>query len=165
MASSAVRDFTPNKNSKSSATIGARPPGHVIGLILIASPFAKTGVEFTGGFKQTAPQRAHLLPSPAFRPDPITGFLILTTDPRELFYNDMPPVEAGFWSSRLVAQAARPMCGGGEYVYAGWKDTRIWYVSTVNDRAFPVGSQRFFVDEARAAGGRVVVREVSLVFL
>lgn len=53
------------------------------------------------------------------------------------------------------------MCEGGEYVYAGWKDCRVWYVCTVNDRAFPVGSQRFFVDEARAGGGRVVVREIS----
>lgn len=127
----------------------------MIGLILIATGFAATGISFldlVGG-----------QPPPTWVLDP-SGFAKLVVDTRELFYHDLSEEEGKYWVSELVPQSSRALTHGGEYIYSGWKDVPNWYLSTTEDRAFGEQAkeiQEYSVGLAKADGGDVTVREVE----
>ncbi|CAI4219689.1 unnamed protein product [Parascedosporium putredinis] len=109
-------------------------PGHVIGIVLIASGFTLTGVAFMDPFF------GH--PPPAWRVNAATGFAELAQPARELFYHDVEPrEEADFWVSQLRAHSLKSLFEGGEHAYAGWLD-------------------RMQIGMARVLGGDVVHREM-----
>lgn len=127
--------------------------GNVIGLILIASGFALTGLAFMDPFF------GH--PPPSWRVNNDTGYAELVTPPRELFYHDLPAEEAEYWVSQLTTQSLKALFEGGEYTYAGWRDVPTWYIGTVEDRGLPVLAQRMQVGMAREMGGSVEHRELQ----
>ncbi|KAK1143341.1 hypothetical protein N8T08_006868 [Aspergillus melleus] len=127
--------------------------GNVIGLILIASGFTLTGVAFMDPFLGRPP--------PSWRINPSTGYAELVTPPEELFYHDLPPSSAAYWTSQLTTQSLKALFEGREYTYAGWRDVPTWYIGTVEDRGLPVLAQRMQVGMAREMGGRVQHRELQ----
>jgi pimeloyl-ACP methyl ester carboxylesterase len=127
--------------------------GRVLGVALIASGFPVTGVGFleaTGG-----------VPPPFIDLDREAGYANLAADPRELFYHDLPTVEAERWIQQLTKQSLKSLAEGGEHAYSGWKDVPTWYLAAIEDRALPVEAQRMFVQMAQAQGGDVTLREVQ----
>ncbi|PLB55672.1 alpha/beta-hydrolase [Aspergillus steynii IBT 23096] len=129
-----------------------RDTGSVIGLILIASGFTFTGLTFMDPFLDHPP--------PAWRANRSTGFAELITPPRELFYHDLSPTEAAYWTAQLTPQSLKALFEGREHTYAGWQDVPVWYVGTTEDRGLPVLAQRVGVGMARGMGARVEHREV-----
>lgn len=127
--------------------------GRVLGIALIASGFAMTGVGFleaTGG-----------VPPPFISLDHDAGYANLNADPKDLFYHDLPKPEADHWIQQLTKQSLKSLSEGGEHAYSGWKDVPTWYLAAVEDKALPVELQRMFVQMAQAQGGDVTLREVQ----
>jgi len=146
VGSSAIKGLTkPKQATPSSAN------GHVLGLILIASGFVLSGVSFLGGFGGKPPTIWNL--------DRESGFVVIATDPGQLFYHDLPQEEREYWVSKLGQQSIKSL-EEGEHSYAGWMDVPVWYLGTTEDQALPLQAQRMFVQMARDAGGDVTVREV-----
>jgi pimeloyl-ACP methyl ester carboxylesterase len=148
---SAIKGLTRNKQDVAPPAEDAS--GHVIGLILLASGFMPTGLSFMDG--------AGGKPPPTWTVDEESGFATIVVDPRELFYHDLPVEEGNYWVGQLTKQAIKPMFEGGEHGYAGWMDIPNWYLSTTEDKAFPVQAQRMVVQMAKDAGADVTVREVA----
>jgi pimeloyl-ACP methyl ester carboxylesterase len=126
--------------------------GHVVGLVLIASGFTLTGLSFMDPLFGNPP--------PSWRVNNETGFAEIVVSPRELFYHDLPVDEANYWISQLTPQSLKALFEGGEFAYAGWLDTPVWYVGTTEDRGLPVFMQRMQVGMAREMGGIVEHREM-----
>ncbi|CAG8972132.1 hypothetical protein HYALB_00008137 [Hymenoscyphus albidus] len=126
--------------------------GHVIGLALIATGFAATGMSFLDPMGGTPP--------PFFTLDP-SGFAVLAVDPREFFYHDLSDEEAKYRVGKLGKQAFAALKDGGEHVYSGWKDVPCWFLATVEDRGLPIEMQRMLVGMARSEGADIVLREVQ----
>ena len=148
VANSTVKGLT-----RPSPTTTTEPHGRILGLALIASGFTQTGVGFleaTGG-----------VPPPFFTLNTTTGFADLTTDATELFYHDLPVLEAQHWESQLTNLSLKALAEGGEHAYAGWKDLPVWFLIPTEDRALPADVQRGFVKSAREQGGDVTVREME----
>jgi len=152
VASSVIKGLSKPKDGNPSDDKSA---GYVIGLILIATGFAATGISFldlVGG-----------KPPPTWILDP-SGFAEVVVDARELFYHDLPEEEGKYWVSELVPQSSKALTHGGEYIYSGWEDVPIWYLVTLEDRAFGEKAgeiQNYAVGLARDGGGDVTVREVG----
>ncbi|SPO03242.1 uncharacterized protein DNG_05924 [Cephalotrichum gorgonifer] len=160
VANSAIKDFSPN--SVPTLTSADPPdnnqsqpptPGHVIGLILIASGFTLTGMSFMDPFFGRPP--------PSWRVNSETGFADLVASPREMFYHDVPEEEAEYWVSQLTTHSLKSLFEGGEFAYAGWMNVPAWYIGTVEDRGLPVAVQRMGVGIARGMGANVVHREMQ----
>ncbi|TVY37299.1 hypothetical protein LSUB1_G003760 [Lachnellula subtilissima] len=151
VGSSAVKGLTRNKEDGSSPAKGTS--GHVIGMAMIATGFAQTGLCFMEGLGGITP--------PAWKFNQQTGFVDLVDDPRELFYHDLCVEEGDYWVSRLTKQSTKALVEGGESVYSGWKDTPVWYLSTEQDHGLPFEAQKFFVQSAKEAGGDITVREID----
>ena len=148
---SAIKDLTlPKQAGPASAR---DTPGHVRGLIMLASGFGQTGSSFIDGLGGKPP--------PFWKPDASNGFATLVADCRDLFYHDLPVEEANYWVGKLEKQSLKSLFEGGEDSYSGWKDTPVWYLSTTEDRALPTEAQRWFLNSAREAGGDVTSREVA----
>ena len=136
-----------------SPTTTTEPHGRILGLALIASGFTQTGVGFleaTGG-----------VPPPFFTLNTTTGFADLTADATELFYHDLPLLDATQRQSQLTNLSLKALAEGGEHAYAGWKELPVWFLIPTGDRALPADVQRGFVKSAREQGGMVEVREVE----
>ncbi|KFA46143.1 hypothetical protein S40293_03741 [Stachybotrys chartarum IBT 40293] len=142
-----ARPQSPSKDSTAPMT-----SGHVVGLILIASGFAFTGLAFMDPFMGRPP--------PSWRINVESGFAELVTSPRELFYHDLPADEANYWVSQLTPHSLKSLFEGGEFTYSGWIDVPVWYIGTVEDRGLPVVMQRLQVGMARAMGASVEHREL-----
>lgn len=163
VGNSAVKDFTRPNDTKPPSTSSTShqhtnqdqiiASGYVVGLVLIASGFALTGLSFMDPFFG--------IPPPSWRVNKETGFAELVTSPRELFYHDLPGDEADYRVSQLAPQSLKALFEGGEFAYAGWMDTPVWYIGTTEDRGLPVLVQRMQVGMARAMGGVVEHREMS----
>lgn len=152
VGSSAIKGFT--KPQDASVSQDPSPTsGYVIGLILIATGFAITGLAFMDPFF------GH--PPPSWRVNSATGYAEIVTPPREFFYHDLPADEADYWVSQLTTQSLKALFEGGEYVYAGWRDVPVWYIGTVEDQGLPVLVQRMQVGMARAMGTSVEHRELQ----
>ncbi|KAH8805195.1 Alpha/beta hydrolase family-domain-containing protein [Xylogone sp. PMI_703] len=153
--SSAPASSTTFRSQRAVTTAPSRTPspGHVIGLILIASGFTFTGVAFMDPFF------GH--PPPSWRVNKETGFAEIVTPPREFFYHDLPEDEAAYWTSQLTPQSLKALFEGGEHSYAGWQDVPSWYIGTVEDHGLPVAAQRMTVGMARGMGASVVHRELQ----
>ncbi|KAJ4252450.1 hypothetical protein NW762_011051 [Fusarium torreyae] len=145
---------TPNDSSSSTAISDAQNlnQGRVVGLILIATELTLTGVAFMDPFF------GH--PPPSWRVNKETGFADLVVRPQDLFYNDLPPVEADYHSSMLTTQSLKALFEGGEHAYSGWLDVPIWYIGTIDDKGLPIAVQRIQVGMARAMGGDVIHAEM-----
>jgi pimeloyl-ACP methyl ester carboxylesterase len=152
VGASAIKGLTRPKQIGSSSAKG--PFGHIIGLVMLASGFGPTGVSFIEGLGGKPP--------PTWRSDP-SGFAVITVDPRQLFYHDLPEEEGNYWVGKLEKQALRPMMDpeGGEHSYAGWMDVPVWFLATTEDKAFPVQAQKAMVQMAKDAGADVTLREVA----
>ncbi|KAJ5729618.1 alpha/beta-hydrolase [Penicillium malachiteum] len=155
VGSSAIKGFAPPRDGDSTSGQCQSPSvhGHVIGLILIASGFAFTGLSFMDPFLGNPP--------PGWRVNKETGYAEIVTPPRELFYHDLPEEEAAFWVSQLKTQSLKSLFEGGEHVYAGWQDVPSWYIGTVEDHGLPVLAQRMAVGMAREMGANVEHRELQ----
>jgi len=136
-----------------SSTDSGHAKGHVIGLVLIASGFMPSGVTFLGA--------AGGIPPPTWRIDAERNLAIITVDPIDMLYHDMPRDEAEHWVSQLQNQSLKAFTEGAEDMYSGWKDVPVWYVGTVQDRGLPVEMQRAMVEMVRGQGADVVVRELD----
>ncbi|QSZ34271.1 hypothetical protein DSL72_005861 [Monilinia vaccinii-corymbosi] len=147
---SAVKGLTRRKPDALQST-GDQPAGHVIGLAMMACGFGQTGVSFIDAIGGTPP--------PLWRFDD-GGFATLELSARESFYHDLPEDEGDYWVRRLRKQSQRVLKEGAEWAYAGWMDLPVWYLTTLDDRTFPVEAQGMFVRMARDAGADVTVREV-----
>jgi pimeloyl-ACP methyl ester carboxylesterase len=154
VGSSAIKGFeSPPVSNHAVASDSTTPrKGHVIGLILIATGFALTGVAFMDPFF------GH--PPPQWRVNEETGYADLVVNPRDFFYHDIPEQEAQYWVSQLRTQSLKALFEGGEFAYAGWLDVPTWYIGTIKDRGLPVAVQRISVGMAREMGGSVVHREM-----
>lgn len=128
-----------------------QPTGHVIGLVMMACGFGQTGVTFIDAIGGSPP--------PLWRFDD-SGFATLQLPAREQFYHDLPEEEANYWVSKLAKLSQKVVKEGGEWAYAGWMDLPVWYLTTLDDKTFPVEAQKMFVQMARDSGGDVTVREV-----
>ncbi|WYZ42504.1 hypothetical protein EsH8_VI_000203 [Colletotrichum jinshuiense] len=164
VGNSAIKGFTQPRDAVESSLIptststnayhkGISSGGYVIGLILIASGFTLTGLAFMDPLFGRPP--------PAWRVNITTGYAELVADPRELFYHDLLPEEAEFWTSQLTTQSLKALFEGGEHAYAGWQDVPVWYLGTIEDQGLPVVVQRMQVGMAREMGGRVEHRELQ----
>lgn len=140
VGNSAIKGLTSPKST--SGTTGC-----VKALVLIASGFTITGLSFMAPLFDNPP--------PAWRVDKPSGYAVLVTDPRELFYHDLEPEDAEYWISQLTTQSLKGLFEGGEYAYAGWQDVPVWYIGTVEDRGLPVIVQRMQVGMARGQGAMV----------
>ena len=148
VANSAVKGLT-----SPSPTTTTESHGCILGLALIASGFTQTGVGFleaTGG-----------VPPPFFALNSTTGFADLTADATELFYHDLPLLDATQRQSQLTNLSLKALAEGGEHAYAGWKELPVWFLIPTGDRALPAEVQREFVKSAREQGGDVTVREMD----
>ncbi|KAH4979074.1 hypothetical protein HBH69_228450 [Parastagonospora nodorum] len=148
VGSSAVKGFTrlhaQDSEHKSS--------GYVMGIVLIASGFALTGLSFMDPLFG--------IPPPQWRVNKSTGFAEIVKSPREVFYHDLPADEANYWVSQLTPQSLKALFEGGEHTYSGWLDVPAWYIGTLEDRGLPVLLQRMQVGMAREMGGAVEHREM-----
>jgi hypothetical protein len=147
---SGIKGLTPPKGGRDQAS-----SGYVVGLVLIATGFAATGISFLDGVGGKPP--------PSWMLDP-SGFAKLVVDPIELFYQDMPREGATSLIGELVPQSSKALTEGGEYVYSGWKDIPAWYLVTNMDKAFPDppgAIQNFFAQTAKDGGADVTVREID----
>ncbi|TVY21603.1 hypothetical protein LARI1_G000131 [Lachnellula arida] len=151
VGSSAVKGLTRNKQDGSSPAKST--PGHVIGIVMLATGFAQTGLSFMEGLGGPPP--------PIWEMNQQTGFVDLVADSRQLFYHDLPVEEGDYWVTRLTQQSMKALVEGGESVYSGWKDTPVWYLATIQDQALPFEAQKFFVQSAKEAGGDVTLREID----
>ncbi|SPO07773.1 uncharacterized protein DNG_10468 [Cephalotrichum gorgonifer] len=149
VASSAVKALT--KPAPSSSTEDSS--GHVIGIALVASVFTDTGV----GFLEVLGGK----PPPSWRADVESGFAVITDDPKESFYHDLPEEEASYWVGKLTKQALKPLAEGAEYAYSGWRDVPVWYLATKEDKVLPIDTQRLLVQSTKDAGADVTLREVE----
>ena len=139
---------------KQDASLSAKDlAGHVIGIVMLASGFTLTGVSFLDGMGGKPP--------PSWEADAQSGFAIITAEPRELFYHDLPTEEGNYWVSKLEKQSLNALKEGGEHAYSGWKDVPVWFLATTADKAFPVEAQRAMVQYAKDAGADVTLKEVD----
>jgi pimeloyl-ACP methyl ester carboxylesterase len=154
VGSSAIKGFEPPSVTKNAVASDSTTPrkGHVIGLILIATGFALTGVAFMDPFLGYPPSQ--------WRVNKETGYADIVVNTRDFFYHDVPEDEAQYWVSQLRTQSLKSLFEGGEFVYAGWVAVPTWYIGTINDHGLPVAAQRMSVGMAREMGGRVVHREM-----
>lgn len=160
VGNSAIKGFAPPgdkravaaRNTSESRDRPASATGHVIGLILIASGFAITGLAFMDPFLGRPP--------PSWRVNRETGYAEIVMPPREFFYHDLPADEADYWVSQLRTQSLKSLFEGGEHAYAGWMDVPSFYVGTIKDRGLPVAMQRLAVGVARELGAHVEHREL-----
>ncbi|TVY39210.1 hypothetical protein LOCC1_G004100, partial [Lachnellula occidentalis] len=150
VGSSAIKGLTQDKQDGISPAKSAS--GHVIGLVMISTGFAQTGLSFLDGIGGTPP--------PTFVLNSQTGFVDLVADARQLFYHDLPVEEGDYWVTRLTKQSMRALVEG-EAVYSGWKDTPVWYLATRQDQALPFEVQKMFVQSAKEAGGDITLREIE----
>lgn len=150
---SAASGSTPTPSSTDVQHKDTQSEGYVIGLILIASGFTITGLAFMDPLFGRPP--------PAWRVNDTTGYAEIVADPRELFYHDLPPAEAEFWTSQLTTQSLKSLFEGSEYAYSGWQDVPSWYLGTIEDRGLAVVIQRMTVGMAREMGGKVEHRELQ----
>jgi pimeloyl-ACP methyl ester carboxylesterase len=149
VGNSAVKGFTRPHAHDSEHTSS----GYVVGIVLIASGFALTGLSFMDPLFG--------IPPPQWRINKDTGFAEIVKSPREVFYHDIPVDEANYWVSQLTPQSLKALFEGGEYTYSGWLDVPAWYIGTVEDRGLPVLLQRMQVGMAREMGGLVEHREMQ----
>jgi hypothetical protein len=119
---------------------------------MMATGFIPTGV----GFLEALGGK----PPPIWKLDEERGLAVITVDPRELFYPDLPKEEGEYWVSKLRDQSLKAFTDGKD-VYAGWMDVPVWYLSTLEDSGLPAEMQRLTVQIARDAGADVTVREVA----
>ncbi|TGO45690.1 hypothetical protein BCON_0373g00080 [Botryotinia convoluta] len=147
---SAVKGLTRRYPDNLSST-DEKPTGHVIGLVMMACGFAQTGISFIDAIGG--------IPPPLWRFDD-SGFAMLELPAREAFYHDLPEEEGKYWVSRLKKQSQKVLKEGGEWAYAGRMDLPVWYLTTMDDRTFPVEVQGRFVKMARDVGVDLTVREV-----
>ncbi|KAE8440901.1 hypothetical protein EG329_006322 [Mollisiaceae sp. DMI_Dod_QoI] len=151
---SAIKGLTVTKEETSTST--KDQSGHVIGVIMMATGFAITGMSFLDG--------AGGKPPPIWKANEETGFAEFLVDPRPLFYHDLPEEEGKYWVSQLKNHSLKSLAEGGEHVYAGWKDVPVWFLATTEDKAFPPPAaeiQRMFVQKAKDEGGDVTLREIA----
>jgi len=152
VANSAIKglSFTPTIDEKEEEE--ASHHRHVLGLVLLASGFTATGVSFLAA--------TNGIPPPFITLNHTTGYAELTTDPKALFYNDLPELDAQNWKSNLTEMSLEALTEGGEHAYAGWKDVPVWFLVPLDDAALPAEVQRGFVRSAVEQGGDVTMREV-----
>ncbi|KPI43218.1 uncharacterized protein AB675_6905 [Cyphellophora attinorum] len=131
-------------------------PGHITGLILIASGFTLSGLTFMAPLFNRPP--------PAWKANWSTGFADLALSPQALFYHDLATSEEqDYWASQLTPQSLKALFEGAEHSYAGWRDLDLaWYVGTEADKGLPAWVQRFGVGVARGMGP-TKVRHVELI--
>lgn len=115
--------------------------GRVLGLALIAAlipPIAKLGAP------KTAPQvdRETMLPMNAVHD----------------FYNDMPPDQAAYWTSRLRPMHSQDMPGG---YYEAWRHVPVSYLVCTEDKGISASQQDAIVEAVRVEGGVVHVTRVQ----
>lgn len=153
VGNSAIKGFAPSHDSSLSKSFQSTPTtGQVIGLILIASGYALTGVAFMDPFF------GH--PPPSWRINKETGFADIVLPPRQFFYHDLPEDEAEYWASQLTPHSLKSLFEGGEFVYSGFRDVPSWYIGTIEDQGLPVAAQRMTVAMARGMGASVEHREL-----
>lgn len=99
-------------------------------------------------------------PSVAFHHDHEGWQIIDTTDPVNVFYNDLSPDQAQYWKSRLLKQSTSPLTDR-EPVYAGWADVPVWYLLCTRDQAIPIQAQEGMVAAARAAGASITTKTLD----
>jgi len=146
VGASAIQGLTKSKDSTSSG-------GHVVGIAMMATGFAVTGLSFLDGLGGKPP--------PSWTIDSESGYAVLVAEPRQLFYHDLPVEEGEFWVKRLGQHSAKSLLEGGELAYAGWKDVPVWFLATVTDQAFPIEAQRGMVAGIQETGKDVTLREVE----
>jgi pimeloyl-ACP methyl ester carboxylesterase len=150
---SAIKGHTRPKQIDSSLSEENTPSsGHVIGLVMMATGFMPTGVGFLKALGGSPP--------PFWKLDQERGLAILTVDPRELLYNDMPREEGEKWVSKLRDQSLKAFTNGTD-VYSGWMDVPVWFLATLQDRGLPIEAQRMTVQMAKDAGADVTAREID----
>ncbi|TAQ90333.1 hypothetical protein B7494_g1354 [Chlorociboria aeruginascens] len=151
VGNSAIKGLTRPKPNVSSP--GKSSSSYVIGIVMLASGFPQTGVAFIDGLGGKPP--------PFWRIDEESGFAVLTVDPRELFYHDLPVEEGNYWVGKLEQHSLKSLREGGELSYSGWLDVPVWFLVTTDDKSYPLEFQRMVVQSAKDAGGNITVREVE----
>ncbi|KAF3924626.1 hypothetical protein AA313_de0202723 [Arthrobotrys entomopaga] len=156
---SCIKGFARPKSSQPQSSSSPSSPsansgdGYVVGLILIASGFAFTGLSFMDPFFGRPP--------PQWVINEETGFADIVVDARQFFYHDLPRDEGEYWVSQLTPHSLKSLFEGGEYVYAGWQEVPNWYIGTIEDQGLPVVAQRMTVAMAREMGATVEHRELQ----
>lgn len=79
---SAIKGLTRPKEAESSSPTECSTFGQIIGVVMIASGFMPTGVGFL--------EAAGGTPPPIWKLDEERGLAVITVDPRELFYHELP---------------------------------------------------------------------------
>lgn len=144
---SSVEGFTRNN-----ATKVGNATGRVIGLIAISAlliPTGKSPNEAAGGDFP-----------PFMRPNYETGWVELCVDPIPLFYNDLPPDEAGEYVKKLKNQSLYPSIAD-EGIYAGFLDVPTWFLQCSSDGSIPLFLQEAIVGQAKDAGANITTRTIS----
>lgn len=141
--SSAIKGLT--QQTQDDSLSAKNPSGHVLEMIMLASGFVHTGVSFIDRLGGTPP--------PSWKADSQSGFAAIAVEPRQLFYHDLPTEEGNYWVGKLQKHT--------KSFDGGWTDVPVWYLATTEDQAFPVQTQRAFVQSAKDAGADVTLREVE----
>ena len=148
VGSSVMKGLTRIKESQTSDQ-----PGHVIGLVLLTSGFAVAGMSFLDGMGGKPPD--------SWKADTESGYAVITSDPRQIFYHDLPEDEGTYWVSKLTKQSLKALTEGAEHTYEGWKEVPCWYLAATDDQVLPPAAQKYFVQLAKDAGVDVTMREID----
>jgi pimeloyl-ACP methyl ester carboxylesterase len=144
---SAMKGFTRPKDAAALST----NTGYVVGLIVIASGFAQSGMAFLDATNGQPP--------PSWRIDP-SGFAEIQVPERELFYHDLPAVEGDEWVAKLRKQSTKAFTEGRDVMYHGWQDAPVWTLITTEDKALPAEVQRMMVDMVKDQAD-ITVKEIA----
>lgn len=127
--------------------------GHVVGLVMMATGFARPAKSFLDAVGGSPP--------PTWKLNEETGFADLVADTRELFHHDLPEEEGKIWVDRLVPHSNRAFTEGGELIYMAWMYVPVWFLMTKDDRALPLEVQKMMLQAVKGAYADVTVKEVE----
>jgi len=146
---SAIKDLPTRRSSTTSSGAAV-----VRGIILLDSFLVPTGVTFW----------AYLGNKPAYfwTPSPERGVAVITSDPVEALYSDLPADEAASWAAKLQPHSLKSLTEGAEHVYAGYMDVPVWYLVCHQEATEGVSQlRREWAEEARREGADFEVREME----
>ncbi|KAF2162593.1 hypothetical protein M409DRAFT_27214 [Zasmidium cellare ATCC 36951] len=83
---------------------------------------------------------------------------MLPRDPTNLFYNDMSPEQAAYWTARIKPMHTQEMFGG---YYEAWHHVPVSYLVTTKDNGISEAQQDAIINDAKAEGGIVFATHVE----
>jgi pimeloyl-ACP methyl ester carboxylesterase len=98
--------------------------------------------------------------SKAFHHTGPDGWEVIDQKPEALFYNDLPPEDVSYWTSRLQKHSSATFKDSVN-IYPGWADVPVSYIFCQKDGAIPVQIQQAMVQGAKEAGANITTMSLG----